>query len=136
MSDELSDALYKAFYVNSFRTRYHDANGNIITNGEWSNGVCKPKKPEPTGCTSDEDCEEGEFCDFGNMDEKPDGDMAPVGKCKPRKPEPTECFSDQDCDEGEFCDFEDGADTPPNGIQSPPGVCKPKKPEPKACFSD
>ena len=67
---------------------------------------------EPVGCTTDEDCPEGQVCQDGQCVEPaapcetdedcPEGQVCEDGECVEAPPVP--CETDEDCDNGLFCD--------------------------------
>jgi hypothetical protein len=79
-------------------------------------GVCRDLNTE-TGCFSDDECERGQFCDFGGQAEPEPCDpnssdcadrlIAPQGVCRDLT-NPEGCFSDDDCGRGQICALTDG----------------------------
>lgn len=94
---------------------------------------------DSTPCFSDEDCAEGEVCEF-EPQECPEGAACPQvasGSCT--VPEPaTPCYSDDDCAEGEACYPSDPQPSCPEGTACPQvvvGSCGAAQPD-GSCTSD
>ncbi|MGM0579010.1 MAG: hypothetical protein ACQEXJ_25040 [Myxococcota bacterium] len=111
-----------------------EATGDWICTDDCGGGVCAPDEPEPgcdgpnpAGCTSKEDCDDGEICnvDAGCFSSSCFCDEATGswsctedcggGACEPDEPapgcdepSPAGCTSKEDCDDGEICNVDAG----------------------------
>jgi hypothetical protein len=85
-------------------------------------GQCVPVEQR---CTSDDDCDDGAFCDF--LDAA--GGLAVLeGECRERPP--VECIDDSQCADGQHCEFLDNA----GAVVARAGVCVDDPPA--SCDSD
>ncbi len=104
---------------------------------EWSCGQGQYE------CDSDQDCPEGQYCEFYEECWDEDGswgDCFGGSMCVPYEEPPSECMEDTDCPEGYFCALLDCYnETDPEGNATdcyPYGVCMPREEPPAECVSD